>query len=150
MNEKGIYLLQIEINGQELEVGSLGKIEFDGTYVYVGSAQGSGGIKRVKRHLRLGEDGNSGGHWHIDSLIKAGSIEKVWWLRTDENLECELARKLSRKLETGPSNFGATDCNCNTHLFHIISEESNSKIIGILNEMCDNTRPFCFEPEWNF
>jgi Uri superfamily endonuclease len=98
-----------------LEAGRLGRIRFDpGCYAYVGSAFGPGGLEaRINRHLR----NNKRRHWHIDYLLESADVVRIWTITGNQRLECILARLLAKfrgaRVVTG---FGASDCNCVSHL----------------------------------
>jgi Uri superfamily endonuclease len=108
-------LLRGEQN-QEIEVGALGTMTVrPGTYVYVGSAFGTGGLRaQVERHAR--SDGTT--HWHVDSLRAVTTLEAVWYTHDAEHRECTWAEVLRSLPEaTVPlDGFGASDCNCPAHL----------------------------------
>ena len=99
----------------ELETGRLGRIRFDpGCYAYVGSALGPGGLEaRISRHLRCGKRR----HWHIDYLLESADVVRIWTITGNQRLECTLARLFATfrgaRVVTG---FGASDCNCVSHL----------------------------------
>lgn len=88
---------------------------FQGTYCYVGSAFGPGGVRaRVGRHLSRKKVVT----WHIDHLtISPGFTPKGLYV-TPERVECIIACKLG-EVFSGPREFGCTDCQCQTHLFRI-------------------------------
>ncbi len=53
-SEKGVYCLIFENRACKFEIGKKGEFSFPaGFHLYVGSALGSGGLKRVKRHIDL-------------------------------------------------------------------------------------------------
>jgi Uri superfamily endonuclease len=65
--QQGTYALLLRARvEQAIEVGALGTLSVrPGTYVYVGSAFGPGGLSaRVRRHA----DGTGTLHWHVDYL----------------------------------------------------------------------------------
>jgi len=99
-------------------IGALGSWHFPaGSYLYVGSAWGSGGLRaRVSRHLR----GTTARRWHIDYLRALTDPIGVWVAR-DERLECAWARALSNGTPTAivVPRFGASDCRCPSHLFFV-------------------------------
>ncbi|OKY78090.1 MAG: Uri superfamily endonuclease [Candidatus Methanohalarchaeum thermophilum] len=121
---KGIYSLILNCK-DKFKVGNLGEMRFEGNYIYVGSAQGPGGLKRIKRHLKIAEGEKDTRYWHIDYLLGNSEVLGYCYAETRKNKECELANKLSF-LET-KYDFGCSDCNCNSHLFSI--EESDLKNI---------------------
>jgi Uri superfamily endonuclease len=114
----GVYLLFISARGLA-RVGRLGEKRFDGTYVYVGSARGPGGIKRLHRHYQVARGGRSGGRWHIDRLLALGQLEAALFIHTQEPVECHLAQRVSRVAALAVPGFGSTDCRCPGHLFRL-------------------------------
>lgn len=85
-----------------------------GCYLYVGSANGPGGIgARVRRHLRRGKKQ----HWHVDRLTARGRVTAVLTVAGGD--ECRLgARALRVQGVTVPvAGFGSSDCtDCAAHL----------------------------------
>ena len=101
-----------------LPIATLGRPTLaGGSYIYVGSARGPGGIRaRVGRHLR----GTKRPHWHVDHLIRAGRIEGVLWVPGGG--ECALAAKALglEGVDVPVTGFGSSDCrNCPAHLFAV-------------------------------
>ena len=112
----GAYALVIRLETMVAErIGALGaKVLMPGTYVYLGSARGKGGMEaRVRRHLRR----DKRMHWHIDYLSGVGMVTDIaLWPGGDE---CALVDHLS----AGPGvtvpapGFGSSDCrHCTAHL----------------------------------
>lgn len=101
-----------------LQVGKLGSFRLSaGTYVYVGSALGSGGIRaRVSRHLR----DSRRTHWHLDALLHKCVMEGVCWTIAGDRLECTWVRSLLNLPGAfAPiTGFGSSDCSngCPSHL----------------------------------
>ena len=117
--EKGSYALVYRLEkDRKIGVGSLGEINFPkGFYVYIGSAFGPGGLKRVDRHRRLCEDGEGSVHWHIDYLSTEPSSELVRaYLIPEEDVECRLSDRISGEMEGRFKGFGCSDCSCGSHL----------------------------------
>jgi Uri superfamily endonuclease len=85
--------------------------------LYVGSALGPGGLKRLERHRAVASGKNKTRRWHIDHLLALGKLKRVFVVRTDEKLECALARELGRHFPPAVKGFGSSDCGCETHLF---------------------------------
>jgi len=116
---KGIYILLIKIDKNiEVEIGSLGKINFDkGIYFYIGSAQNNL-EKRIQRHKVK----NKKLRWHIDYLLKNKYVKilKIYYKKAGREEECKIAKMLS-KTEIPISKFGCSDCDCKSHLFKIKS-----------------------------
>jgi Uri superfamily endonuclease len=132
--DKGTYCLILNNRGCSVSVGSLGAVSFlRGWYVYVGSAQGSGGLLRVKRHVQVASMKNISPRWHIDYLL----IHPVVFLSAvvcaesgDRQTECLLAAVLGGKPVAG---FGASDCSCRSHLFYFDSNPENGVISAFLS-----------------
>ena len=113
--EPGTYVLVMQIDHQrELSVGRLGTLTLQpGYYLYVGSAQGPGGLKaRVERHCRTAKKQ----HWHIDYLTSAAPVIETW-AQTGPSQEHAWAARLGEHLEIACDRFGASDCRCISHLF---------------------------------
>jgi Uri superfamily endonuclease len=83
----------------------------------VGSALGSGGLKRLERHIALSQNRNKRQTWHIDWLLKSPyfSLYSAVFAMTKERLECRLAQALGGESIPG---FGCSDCTCTSHLFY--------------------------------
>jgi len=114
---KGIYVLIIHVSSDvAVQVGALGKLTFKkGLYAYVGSAQGSL-EQRVRRHL--GKEKRK--FWHIDYLLgnDAAKVIEVFYKQADKTEECAVARAIGER-GRAVEGFGASDCRCKSHLFHI-------------------------------
>jgi endonuclease-3 len=110
----GTYVLLVALPRPiTVEVGALGAREFDaGWYAYVGSALGSGGFARVARHRRSAA-GETGEHWHVDSLLAPPESRLDAVVAAPVAAECAVAEALP----DGPvPGFGASDCGCRSHL----------------------------------
>ncbi|KXA90055.1 hypothetical protein AKJ63_01660 [candidate division MSBL1 archaeon SCGC-AAA259D18] len=120
---RGTYTLLIQLSDDiGLKIGSLGEIDFEtGAYAYVGSALKNLN-KRVERHLR--EEKNL--HWHIDYLLTEAPINEVLYGEGEERKECDIASVLAEKFPS-IEGFGASDCQCKSHLFY-------SKEISVLRK----------------
>ncbi len=118
-NEPGIYTIILSLGkAQEIEVGSLGVIAFaSGYYAYTGSARGSGGCKRVDRHIQVMQGIKSTRKWHIDYLLPRAQFQEVFITKTSRNLECRIAEKIAERL-VPVKGFGCTDCRCISHLHY--------------------------------
>ena len=116
-NPPGTYILIISLSSaRAIKVGSLGNLAFEkGYYFYVGSAL-AGLRTRMERHLGT----KKRMHWHIDYLLQYGKILEIWYHVGPERHECTWARALHGIPEMEPSEapFGASDCDCRTHLFY--------------------------------
>ena len=113
----GTYVLIVQLDQpKRIKIGRLGIINFkSGTYLYIGSALGPGGLSgRIHRHLRSETQKRS--HWHIDALTSQGEITEIWWLECACHLECTWAEGLSKVGDRSALGFGSSDCRCAGHL----------------------------------
>jgi Uri superfamily endonuclease len=120
--DKGIYCLILRNRGCRVKVGALGTLLFpEGWHVYVGSAQGTAGLSRVTRHIRVAAGKPCSPRWHIDYLLlhPGFSLAAVACAITgDRESECAIARHLAGVPVPG---FGCSDCRCPAHLFYFPS-----------------------------
>lgn len=115
---KGVYCLIFQNQACNIEVGKKGEFSFyQGFHIYVGSALGSGGLKRVKRHIDLSRNRDRNPKWHVDylHLNHAFRLVSAVYAFTSARLECELASRIGGDSVSG---FGCTDCKCISHLFY--------------------------------
>ena len=138
----GTYALLLRAaDEQSIEVGALGDMAVrPGTYVYVGSAFGPGGLRaRVGRHAR----GDGALHWHVDYLRAVTTLGAVWYTHDPERRECTWAETLrSLSGATVPVNgFGASDCVCPAHLVRMDPAPSVSAFRTRLRERCPDHAP---------
>nr|WP_204305143.1 GIY-YIG nuclease family protein [Desulfurobacterium thermolithotrophum] len=138
MAGKGTYCLVFKIDDLKFKVRSGREFSLkSGYYIYVGSAFGSGGLrKRISRHLKKEKKK----HWHLDFISTDSSFKAFEvWVIEDKKVECFLANSIS-KTEKTITGFGSTDCKCPSHLFRVseienlrkrILEEFNVKIFKI-------------------
>ncbi|MEL0083602.1 MAG: GIY-YIG nuclease family protein [Gammaproteobacteria bacterium] len=115
----GCYLLRLDLpQAVQIAVGKAGVRQFlPGSYLYVGSAFGPGGVRaRLDHHLRHSERP----HWHIDYLRHYAAIDEIWYSESEQRLEHRWARAVSRMSASQPVSpgLGASDCGCPTHLFY--------------------------------
>jgi len=118
--DKGIYCLVFKNPGCTVRVGALGEMHFQpGWHCYVGSALGSGGLKRLERHIRLAAQRDKRPKWHLDYLHTSPcfSLAYAVYAVTGDRLECRLARELDSG-DSGVPKFGSSDCTCTSHLFY--------------------------------
>ena len=117
--QKGTYLLILKMAAtSHLHVGALGKVKFDrGYYLYVGSAFGSGGLRARLRHHA---NPSRSPRWHIDYLKNATALREIIVSWSPVRHEHEWAKRLMTADFLFPvkNGFGASDCNCQTHLFY--------------------------------
>lgn len=117
MRTPGTYALVLYLaRTQTIRIGKLGAFKFPrGYYIYVGSAL-NGLAARIARHLRA----DKRRFWHIDYFLERAQIKEVWTHQGDERFECVWARAalaLPRARIIAP-RFGASDCDCSTHLIY--------------------------------
>lgn len=120
---RGAYVLLLDLpESARLTIGQLGSFDFPaGTYTYVGSAHGAGGLAgRLKHHLAP----SPRPHWHIDHLRAAAAVTGVWWSASELPLEHTWAAVLMSLpgARIIAPRFGASDCRCPSHLLRF--EES--------------------------
>lgn len=126
---KGVYVLILRMTeSKDIRVGKLGRLHFRrGYYAYVGSAQGSAGVKRVTRHFSVAHGRNTTRKWHIDYLLPHSEVICAVFSPTDDAIECVVARLIGKYSEA-IQGFGCSDCSCESHLFftggNIIDEAS--------------------------
>lgn len=114
---KGTYSLIVFLaRGQAIRIGALGVFKFPrGYYLYIGSAM-NGLAVRLARHLRADKKK----FWHIDYLLEHARIQRIWGVADDIRYEClwaQAALAMPGARIVAP-RFGASDCNCATHLIY--------------------------------
>ncbi len=141
----GLYVLLLDIDDACISVGSLGSIDFDGVYAYVGSAFNSLDA-RVSRHLRR----DKRKHWHIDYLTSNDRVNIRYVLcaemdksrkKEDDGIdshwskrryECIISRCIAEK-GSSIKGFGSSDCRCVSHL-HLLGYDVY-KAVEIVKEV---------------
>ena len=122
MSNPGSYVVLIACSQPTtIEVGALGDRSFRATtYAYVGSAFGPGGLSRVDRHRRVAAGDHDVRHWHIDYLLGTTGvgIEAVETY-PNRDIECDLATVIEAAGCQPVPAFGASDCDCESHLFEL-------------------------------
>ncbi len=120
MADTGSYLLVVDCEqATDIEVGALGTLAFEaGHYAYAGSAFGPGGLSRVDRHRRIAAGDHDVRHWHVDYLLGSAATRLVA-VETfvDRDVECALADTLAKTGCDRVDSFGASDCDCPSHLW---------------------------------
>lgn len=127
---KGTYILSIELPRMaDISVGSLGEVHFDpGYYAYVGSAFGPGGFSRLDRHRAVASGNHEVRHWHIDYLLGEESVTLSDVQRlAGRDCECALATRLG---ESMIADFGASDCQCRSHLAYHPTAQSLQQAVA--------------------
>lgn len=126
---------------QQVEIGALGTLALRrGTYVYVGSAFGPGGLRaRVHRHAR--RDGAT--HWHVDYLRAVTSLDAVWFTADVHCRECSWGQVLAEDPESRLplQGFGASDCTCSAHLVAYAEQPSFERFTRAVQERVSDHAP---------
>jgi Uri superfamily endonuclease len=132
---RGVYVLIIQVpHNLPLRIKSLGEFVLKrGTWVYIGSAMGSGSTNlenRISRHFRKEKTI----HWHIDALLQHSvNLQTSIWAESYQPMECKVVHSIENKKEfiSGPAGFGASDCknNCTSHLFQCLIDQKVKYLI---------------------
>jgi len=117
LTKHGTYaLILASSSDRPVQIGKLGQFRLQpGYYVYTGSAFGPGGIQaRIAHHVRISQRP----HWHIDYLRPVLHLDEVWYSYDSEKHEHRWADALKRLkgARLPVPGFGASDCNCRSHL----------------------------------
>ncbi|MGA2912841.1 MAG: GIY-YIG nuclease family protein [Methanoregula sp.] len=116
--DKGTYCLVFKNPACTIRIGALGDLTFPaGWHIYIGSALGSGGLQRLRRHISLARLHDKRPKWHVDYLLTNPdfSLRYAIYAVTQERAECRLAQAL---IGSGVPDFGCSDCSCPSHLFY--------------------------------
>jgi len=122
--ERRSYLILYYLPRKRLiEIGGLGRVLFrQGYYIYVGSAMKSLS-KRVERHRRVRKKL----HWHVDYFSGLAEVQAALPVRSEDDLECELASAISSISEWSVPGFGCSDCSCPSHLFGFSTDPMSTR-----------------------
>ena len=114
LHDRGSYLLILRLASEaKLKVGGLGEKGLSGGYyVYVGSAM-KNLTQRIERHRRLRKNF----FWHIDYLRDVCEYLVALPVRSEDDLECEIAASVRNVSDWTIAGFGSSDCSCPSHLF---------------------------------
>lgn len=132
----GTYILALRLwTPCEFSVGRLGAAPFAaGWYLYAGSAMGPGGLQaRLARHRRQRWSGKRL-HWHIDYVRERSQWAGAWVRASSERFECAWASAL-RDLPAARvvlPGFGASDCECPSHLVWVPSLPDDTWFAAVL------------------
>jgi len=124
-DQPGTYALLLASTAEnDINVGSFGRLQVvPGFYVYVGSAHGPGGLTaRVSRHQAAAKKLR----WHIDYLREVTDLVAVWYTVDQNRQECRWAEVVGslRGAVVPMAGFGASDCDCRSHLFYFAKPPS--------------------------
>ena len=121
---RGTYtLLMVCKRPFKLRIGKLGLAQIKkGTYLYTGSALGTGAVSldlRIARHRRR----NKRVKWHVDYLTVRPEITivSVVCLESKARLECKINQRILSILNAEPilHRAGSSDCHCSGHLLSV-------------------------------
>ncbi len=112
----GAYILYFEIKGN-LFIQKPYEETLTGPLVYVGSAMGKAGFKRVLRHLSFNKTKRV--TWHIDQILRETLPESVYLFPSKERFECKLSGIIWSRFPVAVEGFGSTDCQCDSHLYTV-------------------------------
>jgi sugar fermentation stimulation protein A len=114
LQDRGSYLLILRLPADtDVRIGRLGLVRLrSGFYVYVGSAR-KNLSRRIERHRRLRKKF----FWHIDSLRAVSEFLVALPVRSEDDLECDLAGAVGGMADWSQPGFGSSDCHCPSHLF---------------------------------
>lgn len=120
----GDYLVVMEmLEEMDISIGAKGIMHFPkGYYVYTGSAK-KNLAARLARHQRKRKKM----HWHIDYLRQKADVVAVIPIRTQDDLEHDLAHAVDAIAQWHIANFGCTDCHCPSHLFGFTDNPIHTK-----------------------
>lgn len=128
--EPGSYALVLRLEqSHNIQVGRLRTTRFQaGIYIYLGSAQGPGGLRARLDHHQKGEGAL---HWHIDYLRRYSYVTAIYYLTNStfqqlcavlpaDRFECRWSQTLANLPGAAypMPGFGASDCQagCPAHL----------------------------------
>lgn len=140
-NGKGSYALVLKLpQAKEIEVGRLGTFNFPkGTFLYCGSAFGSGGLAaRINHHFKKLRNFSNEYQWHIDYFIRFTNLVRIYYSHSATNLECIWSQMLANLPAAfiPVRGFGATDCKnrCLAHLIGFPSRYRSDKWLQALQK----------------
>ncbi len=136
-SEPGSYALHLILREPvRLAVGRLEEFAFPaGDYLYLGSAQGPGGLRgRLRHHARVA----ASLHWHLDWLRPHAVLAGCWYSLEGGSLECSWSQALLGLpgASVPAPGFGASDCRrgCAAHLVAFLDGMNWSMVRGV----CEN------------
>jgi len=117
--EKGTYAILFHLEKEAIiSIGRSGTFAFPiADYVYIGSAQGTGGLRsRIRHHL----ESAAMPRWHMDYLRGRIKLVDVLYITGSQQMECTWSQalaKLDGAIIPVPA-FGSSDCRsgCQAHL----------------------------------
>jgi Uri superfamily endonuclease len=124
----GTYILLAELGSPgTIEIGKIGSFLFAaGTYAYIGSAFGPGGLAaRLSRYA----SGAGRRHWHIDFLLDQGEVVGALVGTDERRRECAWANWTEERTLGNVPGFGSSDCRCKSHLFFVGNDEKAEEMV---------------------
>jgi sugar fermentation stimulation protein A len=101
-----------------------------GFYCYVGS-----GMKNLSQRIDRHFAKDKRFRWHIDWFLKNAEILEIKKIESEERLECAFSRELADLAEEPiMKGFGASDCNCVTHL-HYFKQNPARAVDGVVKKL---------------
>ncbi|MFQ3294881.1 MAG: Uri superfamily endonuclease [Halobacteriales archaeon] len=137
----GTYTLVIELERPvAIDIGALGRRELDaGWFAYSGTAFGPGGFARIDRHRAVEEGRNETRHWHVDYLLgDAQSAISAVYRTPGIDAECRFSNAIPGRSIEG---FGASDCDCDSHLVYNTTRQDLQSALQELHETCVREEP---------
>lgn len=97
---------------------------------------GSGGLRaRLIRHINSRDKPK---HWHIDYLLAHAHLNRILWSVSDITFECAWAGALRQLFDLPIPGFGASDCRCGGHLFHLGRRPKYENLQRTLEKVAEN------------
>ena len=118
---RGTYTIIVYCSRERHRIfGRLGRAKLRrGSYLYTGSAMGSGSTS-LERRLKRHEAHSKTVRWHIDYLTSMPecTVTGAVYVASNKRLECDVNLAISEKLKLHPvlPRIGASDCRCDGHL----------------------------------
>jgi sugar fermentation stimulation protein A len=128
--DSGSYIVILRLREDStVPIGGLGEIRFrKGYYLYVGSAR-KNLSSRLERHRRM----RKRLFWHVDFLRAVAEFHFAVPVRTQDILECAIARAVSEIAQWEIPGFGSSDCLCPSHLYGMAKDPlQSSAVISLL------------------
>jgi len=136
---KGTYTIIVDSKFDGYRAfGKLGRARLRrGSYLYTGSAMGSGATS-LERRLRRHEARSKSLRWHIDYLTSRPgcTVSGAVYIVSDRRFECDANQSISKELRLHPvlPRIGASDCDCDGHL---LGPELRMRRVTLLRRLVD-------------
>ena len=138
---EGTYTLLVELSdAASVAFGAAGPRDLaSGWYAYTGTAFGPGGFSRVERHRELARGERAVRHWHVDYLLghpESRIADAVTSVGVDA--ECAVSRDIASDADCEPvAGLGASDCDCDSHLFFAPDRDALERAVVRAHESVD-------------